>query len=95
MSLFDWAKFRTAKGGLKLHTAIDDQTGLPEVVNISEAKLHDSKGFENNVFDKGTIILEDRAYLNYSLMLRRIKADNIFVTRKKSNTTNNVDFCFI
>jgi hypothetical protein len=86
LSTFNWAKFRTAKGGLKLHTAIDDQTGLPEVVNISEAKLHDSKGFENNVFDKGTIILEDRAYLNYSLMLRRIKADNIFVTRKKSNT---------
>ena len=86
LNTFSWAKYRTAKGGLKLHTAIDDQTGLPEIVNISEAKVHDSKGFKNNVFSKGTIILEDRAYFDFDLMRNRIDAENTFVTRIKSNT---------
>jgi hypothetical protein len=86
LSLFDWAKFRTAKGGLKIHTVWDDQLGLPDMVNISEAKVHDRYGFLNNVFDKATIIVEDRGYFDFALMLARIKAENIFVTRIKDNT---------
>lgn len=86
LSLFDWAKFRTAKGGLKIHTVWDDQLGLPEMINIKEAKIHDRYGLEHNVFDKGTIIVEDRAYFDFELMMARIKAENIFVTRTKINT---------
>jgi len=85
-SLFDWAKFRTAKGGIKIHTSFDDSTGMPDIVNITEAKTHDSKGFKDNVFEKGTIIVEDRGYFEFSLMLKRINAENIFVTRIKDNT---------
>lgn len=29
MSLFDWAKFRTKKGAVKLHAVLDYDTGLP------------------------------------------------------------------
>ena len=86
LSMFDWAEFRTAKGGIKLHTAWDDTLMIPEVVNISEAKIHDRYGLEQLIFPKDTIIVEDRAYFDFSLMLNRIKADNVFVTRIKSNT---------
>lgn len=86
LEMFDWAKFRTAKGGIKIHTSLDDSSGLPDVINITEAKTHDNKGMENNVFEKGTIIVEDRGYFDFSLMLRRILANNIFVTRIKDNT---------
>ena len=86
LSLFDWAKFRTAKGGLKIYTVWDDQLGLPDMINIKEAKIHDRNGVEHNVFDKGTIIVEDRAYFDFELMIARIKAENIFFTRTKINT---------
>lgn len=86
LSLFDWAKFRTAKGGLKIHTVWDDQLSLPEYVNITEAKKHDSRGLENQVFKKDTIIVEDRGYFDFELMQARIKAQNVFVTRIKDNT---------
>ncbi len=86
LSMFDWAKFRTAKGGVKIHTCLDVELMLPDVVNISEAKLHDRYGLEQSVFPKNTIIVEDRAYFDFLLMLNRIAADNIFVTRIKSNT---------
>jgi len=86
LSMFDWAEFRTAKGGIKLHTAWDDTLMIPEVVNISEAKVHDRYGLEQLVYPKDTIIVEDRAYFDFTLMLHRIKAGNVFVTRIKSNT---------
>lgn len=86
LTMFDWAEFRTAKGGIKLHTSIDISTMLPDVVNITEAKVHDRYGFEQLIFPKDTIIVEDRAYFDFDLMLNRIAAGNIFVTRIKSNT---------
>lgn len=89
LGMFDWAKFRTAKGGIKIHTCWDDSMMIPDIINISEAKLHDRYGFEQLIFPKGTIIVEDRAYFDFLLMLNRIKAQNVFVTRIKTNTNYN------
>lgn len=86
LSMFDWAKFRTAKGGIKIHTCWDDALMIPDMVNISEAKQHDRYGLDQLIFPKNTIIVEDRAYFDFDLMLNRIKAENIFVTRIKDNT---------
>lgn len=86
LKLFDWAKFRTAKGGIKAHVSLDDATGLPDIVNITEAKVHDRYGLENNVFGKGTIVVEDRGYFDFDLMHARHIAGNVFVTRIKTNT---------
>lgn len=86
LSMFDWAKFRTAKGGFKIHTCLDIDLMLPDVVNISEARLHDRYGLGQYIFAQNTIIVEDRAYFDYLLMLSRIAANNIFVTRIKTNT---------
>lgn len=86
LSLFDWAKFRTAKGGLKIHTCWDDTLQIPDMVNISEAKLHDRYGLAQLIFPKDTIIVEDRAYFDFKLMIARINAENVFVTRIKNNT---------
>lgn len=86
LGLFDWAKFRTAKGGIKIHTCWDDTLQIPDMVNITPAKVHDSKGFEQQVFKKDTIIIEDKGYFDFQLMLSRIKAENVFVTRIKDNT---------
>ena len=90
LSLFDWAKFRTAKGGIKIHTQWDEALMLPNLVCISEAQVHDSKGFDQVVFSKGTIILEDKGYWDFSVIKSRIKADNVFVTRIKENTVYEV-----
>lgn len=86
LSMFNWAKFRTAKGGLKIHTVWDDTLALPEYINITEAKIHDSKGLIDRVYSKNDIIVEDRAYFDFNLMLARILSENVFVTRIKDNT---------
>ncbi|MGI8600183.1 MAG: IS4 family transposase [Chitinophagaceae bacterium] len=90
LSLFNWAKFRTAKGGIKIHTCWDDTLMIPDMINITEAKLHDSKGMHRRLFDKGTIIVEDKGYFDFELMKLRIDNDNEFVTRIKDNTSYEV-----
>ena len=68
------------------YTCWDDTMMIPDVVNITPAKLHDSYGLEQFIFAKGTVIVEDRAYFDFLLMLQRVKAENVFITRIKTNT---------
>ena len=42
--------------------------------------------FQRLVFAKGVIVVEDRAYFDFMLMLQRVRAENVFVTRVKTNT---------
>ena len=86
LSMFSWAKYRTAKGGIKIHTSFDTNLMMPDIINITEAQLHDRYGLSEMIYPSDTIIVEDRAYFDFLLMLSRIKADNHFVTRIKINT---------
>ncbi len=86
LNLFDWAKYRTAKGGIKIHTSLDEKTLLPDIINITAAKLSDRRGVDNFRYPKDTIIVDDRGYFDFKLFKFRIDDKNIFVTRAKSNT---------
>ena len=72
--------------GIELHASWNYNLMIPDVVNITQAKVHDRYGIEQLIFPKDTIIVEDRAYFNSELMFNRIKANNVFVTRIKINT---------
>lgn len=41
LSLFWWANFRKAKGGIKVHTLYGVVTQIPTFLHITEAKVHD------------------------------------------------------
>jgi len=69
LSFFAWAKYRTAIGGLKIQTAWNDELGLPDMINLSEANLHYRCGLANNVFEKDAFIVEDKEYFDFSLMM--------------------------
>ena len=86
LNLFDWAEYRTAKGGIKAHVCLDEKTLLPEIVNISEAKVSDRRGVDDFRYPKDTIIVDDRGYYDFKLFDQRIFDKNHFVNRMKSNT---------
>ncbi|MEN8122760.1 MAG: IS4 family transposase [Bacteroidota bacterium] len=86
LSLFDWAEYRTAKGGIKIHTSLDEKSLLPDIINISEAKLSDRRGVDDFRYPKDTIIVDDRGYFDFKLFKQRIDDKNTFVTRIKANT---------
>ena len=41
LSLFPWARFRRAKGAIKLHTMIDIQGAISVFIDITDGKVHD------------------------------------------------------
>jgi hypothetical protein len=85
LRLFSWAKYRTAKGGIKAHVSLDEATMVPDIVNISEAKKSDRRGVDNFHYPKDTIVVDDRGYFDCKLFKIRIKDENWFVTRLKDN----------
>lgn len=86
LNLFNWAKFRTAKGGIKAHVSLDEATMLPEMVCITEAGVSDRRGADNFRYEAGTIVVDDRGYFDFKLFMQRIADENTFVTRIKDNT---------
>ena len=61
LSLFDWAKFRTTKGGIKLHTLLDHDGYIPAFVQVTEAKKADLTVAKLLRLPSGSIVAMDRA----------------------------------
>lgn len=90
LSLFPWATYRRAKGGVKLHVMLDHDDYMPQYVYISDARKHDRKYANFFSAPKGSIIAMDRGYNDYSLFYLWTKAGLFFVTRMKTNAQYEV-----
>ena len=90
LSLFDWAKFRTKKGAVKLHAVLDYDTGLPCYAVMSDGKTHDVKEAQNTVFPAESVLVVDRAYVDYQWLYNLDSKGVYFVTRLKSNANIEV-----
>jgi hypothetical protein len=85
VSLFDWAKFRTTKGAVKLHLLLDHDGYLPVFAHITDGKVHEVKVAQTLIFPPGSIVVMDRGYIDYELFERWTAEGVYFVTREKGN----------
>jgi len=85
LKLFEWAEYRTAKGGIKAHVSLDETSMIPDIINITKAKLSDRRGVDDFRYPKDTIIVDDRGYFDTKLFKIRIDDHNHLVTRIKGN----------
>jgi len=90
LSLFPWAEFRRAKGGVKAHVLLNHTDYLPQWVLISEAKMHDSKVLKLLKLQPGSILAMDRAYNDYKQFASWTVDGVYFVTRMKSSAAYRV-----
>jgi len=86
LSVFPWAKFRSKKGGIKVHTLINTSTLIPEYIHITNANMHDVKAMDALPLQKGSWYIMDRAYLDFKRLHRLHAAGAKFVTRVKKTT---------
>ncbi|MFT4522708.1 MAG: hypothetical protein ACI8ZN_001658 [Bacteroidia bacterium] len=84
-SLFDWAKFRTSKGAVKMHTLLDYDGKLPVYVNITEGNVGDNKGAYDIPLQSGSVIVADRYYNDFPLLSIWDSNEVNFVIRHKHN----------
>ena len=85
LSLFDWAKYKTQKGAVKMHTLLDYDGNLPAYVNITNGKTADNKGAYDVPLLKGSVIVADRFYNDFSLLNIWDSKGVFFVIRHKDN----------
>jgi IS4 transposase len=85
LQLFPWARFRKHKGAVKLHTLLDADGPLPEFLEITDGKTHDSTVAKRLTIPPGSYLAIDRAYHDFE-QYNAYNNNNIrFVTRKKTN----------
>jgi transposase len=76
----------TSKGGMKVHTLLNADTNMPSFINYTAAALHDQQFYKyiSNLPDYSVIVF-DKAYINYQ-QFEAFTARHIFyVTRQKTN----------
>jgi transposase len=90
LSLFDWAHFRSTKGAIKLHTVLNYDTGLPCYAVLTDGKKHDVTIAKTIDFPKGSVVVMDRAYVDYSWLYNLDSSGVFFVTRLKDNHQHEI-----
>lgn len=85
LSLFPWARFRRAKGAVKLHTMIDLQGAIPVFIDITDGKVHDVNVLDILIPEPGSYIVMDRGYLDFGRLYRLHQSLSFFVIRAKRN----------
>jgi hypothetical protein len=85
LSLFPWARFRAAKGAVRLHTLLDLRGNIPSFIHISDGKLHEVNVLDLIPLEAGAFYIMDRGYTDFSRLHAVTQASAFFVLRAKSN----------
>ena len=85
LSMFPWARFRKAKGAVKMHTLINLHGNIPEFILISDGKMHDVNALDYLTPVPGAYYVMDRGYLDFARLYELDQAKAYFVTRAKKN----------
>jgi len=85
LSVFWWAKFRSTKGGIKLHTLYDVKTSIPTFIHVSTASVHDVNALDILHYEPSSYYILDRGYVDYERLFRIQQSSAFFVVRAKDN----------
>jgi hypothetical protein len=89
--LFPWAHYQQRKGAAKVHLVLDNDGYLPTFAVITDGKVADVTVARQLTFPKGSIVVMDRGYSDYTLFHTWTKQGVFFVTRLKDNAITQVE----
>ena len=89
LSLFPWARFRSTKAAVKLHTLLDVRGPIPTMIAISEGKQADVRVLDELLPEPGAFYVMDRGYLDFARLYRFVLSGAFFVTRTKAGVQLN------
>jgi len=85
LSLFPWARYQKTKGAAKLHVGLDADGYLPAFVDLTEGREHEINQARELELPKGSYVVFDRGYTDYTWYQQLCEDGVFFVTRLKSN----------
>ena len=78
------------KGGIKVHTVIHANEGVPSDIKFTSAATNDSFMLKPTTLSKGDIMSMDRAYIDYAKFQQLTERGVIYVTKMKKNLKYSV-----
>ena len=90
LSLYDWAKFRTAKGAVKLHVKLNHSGYLPSFAVVTTGKVHETKVAPSIPLERGDVAIFDKGYTDFAWYKSLDDKGVFFVTRLKRNARYDV-----
>jgi len=85
LTLFPWARFRTTKAAVKMHTLLDLRGNIPCFVQVTSGTTHDVKALDELPLEAGSFYILDRGYIDFARLYRFTLHAAFFVIRAKSN----------
>jgi hypothetical protein len=85
LNVFWWAKFRTTKAAIKLHTLLDLKTAIPEYIFITDGSVHEVKTLDYFILPAGSYLVIDKAYIDFARLRQFSHERTNFVVRAKKN----------
>src|SRR5260370_35982879 len=85
VTMYDWAKFRRTKGGVKLHLLLDHDGYLPKYAVIEPANKAEIQVARKLPLEPGTIVVVDRGDTDYKWFASLSAQGVYFVTRQRWN----------
>jgi hypothetical protein len=89
LSLFPWARFRSTKAAVKLHTLLDLRGPIPTLISISDGKQADMNVLDQLILEPGAFYVMDRGCVDFERLYRFVLAGAFFVTRAKAGLRLN------
>lgn len=83
MSIFKWAKFRSTKSGIKIHTQVDIVTEIPVFYRITNAAVHDVNAMDWLTYEPLACYVFDRGYFDLARLYEIEKSHAFFIIREK------------
>ncbi len=81
LSTFPWARYKTTKSAIKLHTLLDLRGNIPSFIVITDGKGSDQAMMDKIFFEAGSIYLMDRGYTDFKRLFRITQLGASFVIR--------------
>lgn len=91
MSVFKWAKFRSTKSGIRIHTQIDIATEIPVFYRITTAKVHDVNSMDWLAYEPLACYVFDRGYFDLARLFVIEQSGAFFIIREKFHPDYEVE----
>ena len=81
LSMFPWAKYKSTKSAIKLHTLLDLRGNIPSFIVITDGKGSEQKVMDEVPWQAGAIYLMDRGYIDLKRLHKITTSGAFFVIR--------------
>ena len=85
LSVFPWARFRSTKAAVKMHTLLDLRGNIPTFIHVSDGKMHEVNVLDILIPEAGSFYIMDRGFTDFARWYQMHQAQAFFVIRAKSD----------